>query len=779
MGLNWKFWHRRGAPSAGEQTARGQAPGAGGDALLDMASAIGNSGMNDLLGGEAPQESTGEALDAAMQEKADNLIHGNKREAPPLPPRPSSQRTGANAAAQGVPQQTQQTQPDPEQPIPTQAPVPQEEQQENPAAQQGAQEFSKMANLRNELATAKKGGWDSNRADSDHYKAVAANVDRVVQIMNQPLTGDPKEDQAMFHQITSAYADLLAACQVYADPKRTVFTRRGRARRNIVRNLQKQAEQDFRHLRQYADRLPTMPPEQRPKTMVEGLGAARTRTITLKRGKKSDLKHVGGAVSYIGVINQGDLVGENTNGFFKETEVFDKTLNGTALNRSMCQQVGKRTPELQAVADAAMKLIEETGEIPSMFKDKNSPFKGTAEGRAFDSMMSVVQKSDTETRGNLPKMSGNTVGLSNRNVATSRLADLLGVGDLVAHSEKVELRDAEGGGSYTGNLMQKAKGEEASKILSDYYRDDVLASHSSIINDSGNSGFTFDFNQSKSTEDLVTPEFMQSLTSLQVLDNLAAQKDRHSSNYFVEKTADGKLGKVQGIDNDFSFGTESLQGKNSYEKVGTHGRNILNEEGELILPHMDAKLAQRIQELKEGDVRLMMADVLEPEAIDALVGRIQSVQRAIALEKEKNPHSDRFLENTEDWGNASVKENFKNARLKKLDSVESTYVGGFLGGSQKYIIDKQCKTFVDAAQEKVWAGLKGLGSQEEKLAYLEEQGATDLDFFKAHPELMTGEKKEFNHPVVQSSCKLIGINLARQDYQKAREQVLERRKQGA
>ena len=69
-------------------------------------------------------------------------------------------------------------------------------------------------------------------------------------------------------------------------------------------------------------------------------------------------------------------------------------------------------------------------------------------------------------------------------------------------------------------------------------------------------------------DDLATSDFLRSLTSLQVLDNLAAQADRHRQNFFADITAEGKLGKVQAIDNDFSFSDITMDWDDSVGQMG-------------------------------------------------------------------------------------------------------------------------------------------------------------------------------------------------------------------
>ena len=69
-------------------------------------------------------------------------------------------------------------------------------------------------------------------------------------------------------------------------------------------------------------------------------------------------------------------------------------------------------------------------------------------------------------------------------------------------------------------------------------------------------------------DDLATSDFLRSLTSLQVLDNLAAQADRHGQNFFADITAEGKLGKVQAIDNGFSFSDITMDWDDSVGQMG-------------------------------------------------------------------------------------------------------------------------------------------------------------------------------------------------------------------
>ena len=67
-----------------------------------------------------------------------------------------------------------------------------------------------------------------------------------------------------------------------------------------------------------------------------------------------------------------------------------------------------------------------------------------------------------------PQANG-SVRVSDRNVAMSRMAGMLGIGDLVAQTERAKLQDAEGGGVKKGTLMQKARGQEVSAFFADRF----------------------------------------------------------------------------------------------------------------------------------------------------------------------------------------------------------------------------------------------------------------------------------------------------------------------
>lgn len=347
----------------------------------------------------------------------------------------------------------------------------------------------------------------------------------------------------------------------------------------------------------------------------------------------------------------------------------------------------------------------------------------------------------------------NTVRVSDRNVAASRMANLLGIGDLVAQTERAELHDAEGGGIQQGNLMQKAPGKEVASFFTERLRDEAIA-NADTSNANGITSFISPQAQKDLMESAITPEFMQSLTSLQVLDSIIGQCDRHYKNYFANVRDDGKLGKVQGIDNDFAFGFHSLRGQVDDSRLGNYGHKLVDFEGNIRLPHMDRKLADRILALRESDVRLIMADVLEDWAIDSLCQRGAEAQTAIRNDQQNNPDSGRYLDDVSQW-DATVMEHLR-GNLKS----PTTYLGDLLAAGDSSLATQKLCGFGDLGVGSLLGELKakelkqalaGIAGAENKAEYLSSHGVKDtaaLEHAAAHGSESTGSTEELSSPDV-------------------------------
>lgn len=107
--------------------------------------------------------------------------------------------------------------------------------------------------------------------------------------------------------------------------------------------------------------------------------------------------------------------------------------------------------------------------------------------------------------------------LTSRNVATSRIAELLGVGHMIAHSEK--MRVSINGTVKTGCFMEFAKGLDI------------------------NSRKEEDLALIEQTEFTYNASFLKDMCSMEALDFLCGQNDRHGRNMFYQLSEPDVNGK--------------------------------------------------------------------------------------------------------------------------------------------------------------------------------------------------------------------------------------------
>ena len=161
------------------------------------------------------------------------------------------------------------------------------------------------------------------------------------------------------------------------------------------------------------------------------------------------------------------------------------------------------------------------------------------------------------------------------------------------------------------------------------------------------------------------PKLQKDLTSLQVLDVLCGQQDRHVGNYFINQDANGNTTGVMGIDNDFSFGRfaadrqaeiarQKQAGQKANRNSGTHNRDVI-QHGKIVLPHIDKQLAQNIIQLDDTVVQYALADLITPEEIKWTLIRLHELQDAFKKEMA-DPNSKVFLEKDSDWNESTHKE---------------------------------------------------------------------------------------------------------------------------
>ncbi|WP_127587382.1 eCIS core domain-containing protein [Paenibacillus koleovorans] len=200
------------------------------------------------------------------------------------------------------------------------------------------------------------------------------------------------------------------------------------------------------------------------------------------------------------------------------------------------------------------------------------------------------------------KIDVNDAHMAERNVALSRLNDLLG-GGVIAHAE-IALHKSKGT-QKKGTFMKKAKGKAAASLNQD------MKFTRNSNEKSGEKPFLFDGN------------LQRYLSRLQLLDAIAMQIDRHTGNYFIQYDENGNVTGVTGIDNDMAFSRE--------EEV-----KIKDKAYPGLSKFVDKELAERIIALQDDDLKAIMEDLLSPSELTALLARLHKLQTHLQVLKGNN-----------------------------------------------------------------------------------------------------------------------------------------------
>ncbi len=219
--------------------------------------------------------------------------------------------------------------------------------------------------------------------------------------------------------------------------------------------------------------------------------------------------------------------------------------------------------------------------------------------------------------------------VTNRNEATSLMADKMGISDLIAKSE-TRVFDQGGGSIARANVMQAAKGisfEDLKKKAAAAKRDDKI-------------DVTIEY----------TPNSLMQLFCLEIFDLMCGQIDRHDGNYFCvydvidREIADGKpkkqvwsINSIQGIDNDASFGTMDLDSL-QIDNANTNHKGISffsqaekgnMKKGKLTITFLPETFYNNLMKFSPYDATLELVDTRGAGELKALEKRIIGVKETV------------------------------------------------------------------------------------------------------------------------------------------------------
>ena len=443
----------------------------------------------------------------------------------------------------------------------------------------------------------KRGFWASKK-NSAEYTNIQNYLSQILQSMNSGFSENGSDNKKLLRDIVINYQQLDDACNVYLK-KKGGQTGAGKARKDQVKMIQELIEADRVHLQYLAF-----------DAGEEELSALRGQTW-------------------------GQVLDYASAGKIEVDNLSEKQKFGTGVKQG--ENAGR-------ILDEGMFSKEEIHEGIEMIDNHLgcnafSNYNYDENGKKIDAGLNKYT----------------SIKMSNRNVAMSRIANLLGIGDVIEQSKTVTIHDKATGKNVRGNLMTKAKGKEMQKELID--QRNINVKETDVLK------------RTENAKNQIAPSMQKELSSLQVLDYICGQGDRHVGNYFTEteKDSSGKamFTHIHGIDNDNAFSTgvdleqEIKKRKNAFSQLAM----VVDSKDNLVLAHIDEKLADNILNLDDKEIEIVLKDLIEPDFIPYTVQRFKKVKAAVQKEMTKGDDS-KIVKNGE-WNEKTHDDFMKNTRFFK------------------------------------------------------------------------------------------------------------------
>lgn len=321
-----------------------------------------------------------------------------------------------------------------------------------------------------------------------------------------------------------------------------------------------------------------------------------------------------------------------------------------------------------------------SGATKTVFMTNEGVFVPEKHGIVSDELIQNAFSSTINSDKMNDKLKNKEINVTNRNVAMSKVANLFGMGEVIEQSKTITIKEKSGDGDKVqkGNLMSKARGKSAIESAKDSFKRE---------NENGKKMNEIEKikDRDKMAQSLIDPNLQKQLSSLQILDYICGQGDRHNANYFVEQN-DGKFSNVHGIDNDMSFSDgvdlestikngfgKNVGNGNEKQKNRFKGQNLIktrmvvDSKNNLVIPHMDYQLAINIQNIKENEFRDVLNGLIEPEFIEFAILRLKKVQ--IAIKKEFQKKDSKVFVKDGQWNEETHNDFMKAGKLNKIVDI--------------------------------------------------------------------------------------------------------------
>ena len=506
--------------------------------------------------------------------------------------------------------------------------------------------------------------------EKSSMKAVVDGLTKLDDLLAQKI------DLKKADQLQAAFLDVCQACDTYIN-KKNPYSAEGKARMQMVQDFYKQVSWESMRFAEYVKELEKSKEDMTGKNWLDVLRHVRTEVYT--DGEDGVKIEMGGdGTSEVYVIEKD---GEKK--YFKEEEkVPEYNLQSLTLKKlakySGAEPEGKTKKDKeknQAVKERRKDYIagaytaltghfakkgtreddfrheintkEELYNLlkklqPETYIEKaKGKYKATTEERKEDLRFATNFFFAIRKQLSLSHMATGTAliekneTLMKRNAATSRLAGILGIQDIIVGTKMTDVNI--GGQTKRGVMMDEAKGESIALFY--------------LKNREKNPGIKMRY----------STDAVRQILTLHVFDLLCGQIDRHDANYLgnIKKKKDGsfEVENIKGIDNDLSFGQILYSdvfssGKRGWNKI----KNVENEDG-FRIPAIDVDFANQILGLSPKTIDYQMCDLLSKDERKCLIDRLVGLQTAIRRAKKDElnrgikGNKSRFVKGKEGWEN--------------------------------------------------------------------------------------------------------------------------------
>jgi len=393
-------------------------------------------------------------------------------------------------------------------------------------------------------------------SDPDELKNVKIAIDLLKNAMKETIPQDDDSFKLGLGNVVQAYQSLIESCKSYEAflNSRKILFRQDKLMREMIQQIVQQSiaeqtafltvvGQDYYSGIRYAG-----------KDWTDVLYAVRAIRLD-----EADLKSAGANTSELRRIDNPD----KTVSFVKMEEktisrvsnqdesVTIEVLNmfaeiGDAKRQKFIEDILKNKESFDHINDLVQSMIRRfSGPTPDTKKDFVDFFKGLYKdsagevmGDLFESFLGFAFRKFMERSVSLmPGLIDPGSVISDRNVSTTRVAERLGVGDLVAKSRTVLVKRKDGRFA-KANSMEGVTGTNVMNI--------------NELNDKLNSDW-------KSYKVRFAGKAIRQLLDLQILDLICGQVDRNWGNIMatcqlISELSECVIEEIKGIDNDLSFG---------------------------------------------------------------------------------------------------------------------------------------------------------------------------------------------------------------------------------